>query len=104
MKRILTTLLLVTSLSGVMVAAEVRDFTSRSEANNFTVTGNALHPTLLQRRRRWRRWNRRRNARVHWNRGRRVGRRWNNRRWNNRRWNNNRRGNRRRGNTHGHDM
>ncbi|HJU55752.1 MAG TPA: hypothetical protein VJ715_14305 [Pyrinomonadaceae bacterium] len=99
MKKILTALLLVTSLSGVLVAAEVRDTASRSEANNVTVTTNGLHPTLLQRRRRWRRrWNRRRWARMHRN----NGRRWNNRRWNNRRWNNRRRN--RRGNMGGHDM
>lgn len=102
MKKILTALLLVTSLSGVLVAAEVRDAASRSETNNVSVTTNGLNPTLLQRRRRWRRrWHRR--TRVRWDNGRRVGRRWNNRRWNNRRWNNRRRGNRR-GNMGGHDM
>jgi hypothetical protein len=91
MKRILTTLLLVFSLSGVMVAAGPGDSSaSRTEAKN-SATGYTLNTALLQRHnRRWRRrWNRRMN-RVHWNNGRRVGRRWN-RRWNNRRWNNRRR-------------
>ena len=109
MKRILTALLLVASLSGVVVTAEGRGFGSSTETNNVSVTTNSLHPTLLQTRRRRRRgwYRRRRGVRIHWNRGRRVGRRWDNR-WNNRRWNNrrrwNRRGNRRRGNMGGHDM
>jgi hypothetical protein len=98
MKKILTTLLLVFSLSGVMVAAEPGDSASRTEAKN-SATGHTLHAALLQRRyrRRWRRRWHRRMVRVHWNNGRRVGRRWNNRRWNNRRWN-------RRGRRGGHQM
>jgi Ni/Co efflux regulator RcnB len=105
MKRILTTLLLVFSLSGVIVAAEPDSSASRTAAKN-SVAGYTAHSSLLQRRtrtrRRWRRgWNRR-TTRVHWNRGRRVGRRWDrrsNRRWN-RRWNRGR--GRRVG--HGHQM
>jgi len=102
MKRILTTLLLVFSLSGVVVMAEPGSSGSRTEGNN-SVASYAPHSALLQRRsrRRWRRrWNRR--TRVHWNRGRRVGRRWD-RRWDrrgNRRWNRRRN----RGRMVGHQM
>ncbi|HEX8846971.1 MAG TPA: hypothetical protein VF791_20175 [Pyrinomonadaceae bacterium] len=92
MKRILITLLLVATLSGGIVAAEMRDSTLRTEAKSISVSENTLHSTLLQRNNR-RRWRRR------WP-GRRWNRRWNNRRsnddqWNRRRWNN------RRGRRHG---
>ena len=95
MKKILTTLLLVFSLSGVVVTAEPVGSATRSEATN-AAGGHTLNAALIQRYGRRRRWRRnRRWARVHWNNGRRVGRRWNNRRWNNRRWNNRRWNNRR---------
>ena len=93
MKKILTALLLVASLSGVLVAAEVRGAT-RSNETTVNAARNTVHPALLQR---WRRQRRRRTvrfARRHRNNGRWV-RRGNNGRWNsNRRWNN-RRGRRR---------
>lgn len=90
MKKILTTLLLVTSLCGVTVGAELRVSTLRPEATTISATGNTMHPALLQRygrrRLRLRRIGRYRNR----NNG-----NWNNRRWNNRRWNNRRSNNRR---------
>ena len=100
MKKVLTALLLVTSLSGVLVAAEVRGATG---ANGTTISAasSTLNPAMLQRRRR--RHQRRRMVRFvrrHRNNG-----RWNNRRgngrWNNRRWNNRRS---RRGGGGGHDV
>ncbi|HEY0375983.1 MAG TPA: hypothetical protein VGC87_03415 [Pyrinomonadaceae bacterium] len=92
MKRILTTLLLVASLSGVIVGAEEVNPTLRTEADNST--SHNLNSALIQRwsRRRWRRRRNRRWVRVHWNNGRRVGRRWENRRG------------RRRGRAIGHQM
>ena len=79
MKRIFTSLLLLISLSGLLVAAEIRDSATRSEVTSISLLGNTVHPSSLQnnngRRRRWRRrWNRR---------NRRHARRWN-RRWNRR--------------------
>jgi hypothetical protein len=100
MKKILTALLLVASLSGVLVAAEVRGAT-RSSETTVNVARNTAYPALLQR---WRRQRRRRMVRYvrrNRNNGRWNNRRGNNGRWNNRRWNN-RRG-RRRGNS-GHDV
>jgi hypothetical protein len=92
MKKILTTLLLVTSLCGVGLAVEMRDSNLSSNGKAISTFGSTLRPSLLQRnnRRRWRR----RSARRNWNNG-----RWNNRRGNDRRWNM-RRGRRR----SGHDM
>jgi hypothetical protein len=88
MKKVLTTLLLATFLSGAVIASDLRGAT-RSNETTASVAGNTVHPSLLQRNNR-RRWRRR------W-----VRRRWNNRnsndgQWNNRRWNN-RRGRRGRG-------
>lgn len=90
MKKIFTTLLLITSLSGALVAAEVRG-TTGSNATMFTTASNPLPSSALQR---WRRQRRRRMARF--NRRHRNSSRWNNgrgsSRWNNRRWRNRRRG------------
>lgn len=96
MKKVLTTLLLVASLSGLSFAAEARDSTLRSEVKSISIFGNTVHPSLMQRWRRQRRRRVRRFVRRHRNNG-----RWDNRGQNNGRWNNRRRRNRRSG---GHDV
>ena len=104
MKKILTALLLVASLAGVLVAAEMRG-TTRSNGTTVNAAGNTLPPALLQRWRRQRRRRMVRSVRRHRNNGRWNNRRWNNRRGNNRRWDNRRWNNRRgRRRSSGHDV
>lgn len=82
MKKVLTTLLLATFLSGSVIASDLRGVT-RSGETTLSAVANATHPASLQRnnrRRGRRRWMRRRWNNRHTNNG-----RWNNRRWNNRR-------------------
>lgn len=82
MKRILITLLLVTSLAGIFVTAEGRD-SLRQDGARTTIASNTLGSAFQREdnngRRRWgrRRWGRRRWARRHG--GRREGRRDNRR-------------------------
>jgi hypothetical protein len=80
MKRILTTLLLVISLSGILVTADGRE-SPRQDGAKTTIVNNAPGSSFQRDngRRRWgrRRWGRRRWGRRHWGRreGRREGRR-----------------------------
>ena len=85
MKKILTTLLLTTSLCGVGVAAEVRDSPLSPEARTVSGSGNTLNPSLVQRWRRQRRHRARRNVRRHRNNGRWSSQRRSNGSWNPRR-------------------
>jgi hypothetical protein len=82
MKKILTTLLLATFLSGSVIASDLRGAT-RSNETTISVAGNTLNPSLVQRQRRRRRmvrFVRRHRNNARWNNGRGNGRRWNNRR------------------------
>lgn len=75
MKRILMTLLLLTSLSGILVTADGRE-SPRLDGAKTTIVNNAPGSAFQRdndRRRGRRRWERRRWARRHW--GRREGRR-----------------------------
>lgn len=105
MKKILATLVLVFSLTGVYISADGREATRQQGVQVMSVFSGSLNSLALQRSRRrrirWARnnnsdWNRSRWNRRRWNRGR-TDNTWNRRRWNNRRGNDDWRGRGRRG-------